>query len=120
LSPFRSRSMSGQQLTWRGPQGSLQPLDAARAATARADIAASAREAGLERLADWLDADSAPVRFLAAAAELSPWLGDTMRRMPQMLDALFDQAPGERLKALEGEIAALGRDAELSEAQLMD
>ncbi|MEZ5810902.1 MAG: bifunctional [glutamine synthetase] adenylyltransferase/[glutamine synthetase]-adenylyl-L-tyrosine phosphorylase [Rhizobiaceae bacterium] len=96
----------------------LAPLDADRAAGERAELAVLAREAGLSRLAALVGSDGPLATFLAAALDLSPYVRDTVRRRPALLEALFDQPLDERLQALHAEIETLWR-AE-NEAAIMD
>ena len=90
------------------PVAMLVPLDAARAAKALSEIAASARDEDCPRLAEMLSSAGPVQDFLAAAFDLSPFLRDLARRRPQMLEALFDQPVADRLDAV---LAGIGKTA---------
>lgn len=101
------------------PAFELRPLDAGHADSVLADIAASASERELPRVAKLLATDSHARSFLAAVFDLSPFLRDLARRRPQMLDALFDGTVAERLDAIVSEIEASWKGDGVSEAELM-
>ncbi len=101
------------------PSLQLTPLDDSHAATVIGDIAASAAESDLPRLAEFLSGDSDARGFLAAVFDLSPFLRDLARRRPRMLDALFDQTVAERLEAIAADIDACWQGEGISEAELM-
>ena len=64
------------------PSLQLRPLDDSHAATVIGDIAASAAESDLPRLAEFLAGDSEARGFLAAVFDLSPFLRDLARQAP--------------------------------------
>ncbi|MET3662605.1 bifunctional [glutamine synthetase] adenylyltransferase/[glutamine synthetase]-adenylyl-L-tyrosine phosphorylase [Aquamicrobium ahrensii] len=101
------------------PAFQLRPLDESHADAVLADIAASASERELPRVAALLGRDGDVRRFLAAVFELSPFLRDLARRRPQMLDALFDQTVAERLDFLGSEIECCWTGEGVSESELM-
>jgi len=101
------------------PAFQLRPLDADHADSVLDDIAASASERELPRVAKLLATDGDARRFLAAVFDLSPFLRDLARRRPQMLDALFDGTVAERLDTIGFEIDASWKGGGVSEAELM-
>jgi len=101
------------------PALELRPVDPDHAREALADVAASAAEHELPRLAGLLAKDGEVQRFLAAVFDLSPFLRDLARRRPQMLAALLDQTVPERLEAIGSEIEACWQGEGVSEAELM-
>ncbi|MCK9552325.1 bifunctional [glutamine synthetase] adenylyltransferase/[glutamine synthetase]-adenylyl-L-tyrosine phosphorylase [Aquamicrobium sp.] len=101
------------------PSLQLRPLDDSHAATVIGDIAASAAESDLPRLAEFLAGDSEARGFLAAVFDLSPFLRDLARRRPRMLDALFEKTVAERLEAIAADIDACWQGEGISEAELM-
>ncbi|MCG8269909.1 bifunctional [glutamine synthetase] adenylyltransferase/[glutamine synthetase]-adenylyl-L-tyrosine phosphorylase [Aquamicrobium sp. NLF2-7] len=101
------------------PSLQLRPLDESHAGAVLGDIAASAAESDLPRLAEFLAHDSDARLFLAAVFDLSPFLRDLARRRPRMLDALFDQTVAERLEAIAADIDASWQGEGISEAELM-
>ncbi len=105
---------------WLGPVRPLQPREDVQAAALRAELAESAADAGLARLAGWLRGESQAAGFLVAAAELLPYLADTFRRHPQLLEDLFTRPLGDCLDAIHGEIEEFARVADLAEGQFMD
>jgi glutamate-ammonia-ligase adenylyltransferase len=101
------------------PELALEPLDPDAAGQELIEIASSAAEADLPRLARFLKKKGAAQRFLAAAFDLSPFLRDLARRRPGMLDALFDQSVAERLDAVVQEIRGLAHAGDVTESGLM-
>ncbi|MFA6156035.1 bifunctional [glutamine synthetase] adenylyltransferase/[glutamine synthetase]-adenylyl-L-tyrosine phosphorylase [Mesorhizobium sp.] len=101
------------------PTASLAPLDENRARLELAEIAAAAREEGLPRLAEFLAGNGAAQDFLAAVFDLSPFLRDTARRRPRILDGLFDMTVEARLKAIGTEIDQVHLTEAISESGLM-
>ena len=97
----------------------LLPLDAGAARAELGDVAETAEENGLARLAAFLSAEGATQDFLGAVFDLSDFLRDCARRRPEMLDRLFDDTVDGRLDALLTEIAASARTENVSEAGLM-
>jgi len=98
---------------------SLAPLDPAAAAEDVADLAAVARETGVDRLAAMLSSDAPLASFLGAAMDLSPFLRDCFRLQPDMLDRLFDEPLAARLADINGAIAGLSSASDISETDLM-
>ncbi len=101
------------------PQARPTPLDASAAASDLADIAALAREEGLDRLAGLLSAKGDLPDFFAAAFDLSDFLRDAARRSPAILDRLFDASVGDRLAAILGEIGAVPAAEGIAEGDVM-
>ena len=105
---------------WFGaPPRELKPLDEAEAKDELGDIAEAAREAGLEALADELAGKGDAVAFLASVFDLSPYLRDSVRRQPAILEALREGRAEARLDAILNEMTALGLDPETTEASIM-
>lgn len=101
------------------PVARLAPLNENRARQELAEIASAAREEGLARLAKLL-ADKGPGQdFLTAVFDLSPFLRDTARRRPQILDGLFEQTVEARLKAIGAAIGQAHLAEVVSESGLM-
>ena len=110
----------GRGGTWFGGQpAELKPLDADAAVEHLADLVAEAREAGLDKLASALTGQGAVSDFLAAVFDLSPYLRDSVRRRPGILDALRETTAARRIETLLAEIAALADDPDMTEARLM-
>ncbi len=105
---------------WFGvPVRRLAPLDLEAAHEEMEDLAETARDHGLDRLALLL-ASASPLRdFLAAAFDLSFFLRDCARRRPENLDRLFDEPVEKRLSAILAEIEALPRFTGVTEQSLM-
>ncbi|WP_027162969.1 bifunctional [glutamine synthetase] adenylyltransferase/[glutamine synthetase]-adenylyl-L-tyrosine phosphorylase [Mesorhizobium sp. WSM1293] len=101
------------------PAARLVPLDEDRARLELAEIASAAREEGLTRLAKFLAGKGEGQDFLAAVFDLSPFLRDTARRRPQILDGLFEQTIEARLKAIGAAIDLAHLAETLSESGLM-
>jgi len=102
-----------------GPVARLLPLDPELARSHLADVAASAKEQGLTRLASILARRGAVQDFLAAVLSLSDFLRDSIRRRPEILEGLLDASIEARLAALEGEVAALAYADDASEKSIM-
>ncbi|RUZ99296.1 bifunctional [glutamine synthetase] adenylyltransferase/[glutamine synthetase]-adenylyl-L-tyrosine phosphorylase, partial [Mesorhizobium sp. M7A.F.Ca.US.001.02.1.1] len=101
------------------PAARLVPLDEDRARLELAEIASAAREEGVTRLAKFLAGKGEGQDFLAAVFDLSPFLRDTARRRPQILDGLFEQTIEARLKAIGAAIDLAHLAETLSESGLM-
>ncbi|RUU68420.1 bifunctional [glutamine synthetase] adenylyltransferase/[glutamine synthetase]-adenylyl-L-tyrosine phosphorylase, partial [Mesorhizobium sp. M7A.T.Ca.TU.009.01.1.2] len=101
------------------PATSLAPLDEDRARLELAEIASAAREEGLTRLAKFLAGKGEGQDFLAAVFDLSPFLRDTARRRPQILDGLFEQTIEARLKVIGAAIDQVHLAEAVSESGLM-
>ncbi len=101
------------------PAVGLAPLDEGRASHELAEIATAAREEGLARLAKFLAGKGESQDFLVAVFDLSPFLRDTARRRPRILDALFDQPVEARLKAIAAAIDKAPLAEAVSESSLM-
>ena len=105
---------------WFGaPVAALQALDPDNAAAELRDLAETADEHGLKRLKKLATAQSPLASFLGAVFDLSPFMRDSARRLPQALDALFDQPLEKHLDALIERIGGLGSTADQTEAALM-
>lgn len=108
------------EVNWFGARPTrLQPLDADAAKAELAELISNADAAGLEALVADLTAGGATVDFLAAVLDLSPFLRDSMRRAPQILDHLRSVDAPARIDAVLEAIEALGRDPDMAEARLM-
>ncbi|TJV08881.1 MAG: bifunctional [glutamine synthetase] adenylyltransferase/[glutamine synthetase]-adenylyl-L-tyrosine phosphorylase, partial [Mesorhizobium sp.] len=70
-------------------------------------------------LAKFLAGEGAVQEFLAAVFDLSPFLRDTVRRRPQILDALFDETVEARLASIGAAIGKAARAEAISENGLM-
>ncbi|MFD2058125.1 bifunctional [glutamine synthetase] adenylyltransferase/[glutamine synthetase]-adenylyl-L-tyrosine phosphorylase [Mesorhizobium calcicola] len=101
------------------PVARLAALDENRARQKLTEIASAAREEGLARLAKFLAGKGPGQDFMAAVFDLSPFLRDTARRRPQILDGLFDQTVEARLKAIGAGIDQAHLAEAVSEANLM-
>ena len=97
----------------------LHALDPEDAAEQARDLADQAREAGAKHLGALLAGEAPLAEFLAAVMDLSPFLRDSLKRQPQILERLFDHTLGERLDEIEGSIGSLAGDGELTETDLM-
>ncbi|MCV0396212.1 MAG: bifunctional [glutamine synthetase] adenylyltransferase/[glutamine synthetase]-adenylyl-L-tyrosine phosphorylase [Rhizobiaceae bacterium] len=97
----------------------LEPLDADDAAEALDDLREQAAEAGCSRLAAVLEAGGAQGDFLAAALDLSHFLRDAARRMPEALERLLDESVDQRLESVREQIGLLAADADMTEGELM-
>ncbi|MDH6230051.1 glutamate-ammonia-ligase adenylyltransferase [Mesorhizobium soli] len=105
---------------WFGsPVPDLVPLDPHRASREIAEIADTAKEAGLKRLSALLNGKSRLAAFLEAVFDLSIFMRDCARRRPEILEALFDHTIDDRLLFIQGEIAAAVRAEDVSEKSLM-
>jgi glutamate-ammonia-ligase adenylyltransferase len=105
---------------WFGGQpAKLRPLDPRAAAQHLADVMTEAEEAGLNDLAAALERGGAVPDFIGAVFDLSPYLRDTVRRRPAILDPLREMTASQRIADLLAEIAALGGEPEMTEARLM-
>lgn len=101
------------------PAARLAPLDESHARQELAEIASAAREEGLARLAKFLAGKGEGQDFLAAVFDLSPFLRDTARRRPRILDGLFGQTVEARLKAIGAAIDRAHLAEAVSESGLM-
>lgn len=101
------------------PAARLEPLDESRARRELSEIASAAHDEDLPRLAKFLAGEGAAQHFLAAVFDLSPFLRDTVRRRPQILDALFDETVETRLTAILAGIDKASRTETVSESSLM-
>ncbi|MCZ8543191.1 bifunctional [glutamine synthetase] adenylyltransferase/[glutamine synthetase]-adenylyl-L-tyrosine phosphorylase [Mesorhizobium qingshengii] len=101
------------------PAARLAPLDESHARQELAEIASASREEGLARLAKFLAGKGEGQDFLAAVFDLSPFLRDTARRRPRILDGLFDQTVEARLKAIGAAIDRAHLAEAVSESGLM-
>ncbi len=97
----------------------LHPLDKAMAADWLADVAAAASDDELPRLADYLAAEGEVQDFFAAIFDLSPFLRDSAKRRPDMLERLFDETVEQRLKRIFSDIRAASTADDVSENGLM-
>jgi glutamate-ammonia-ligase adenylyltransferase len=97
----------------------LTPLNAQDAASDLADIAAEAHGEGLTALADDLSSKGSARDFVAAAINLSPYLRDTVRRQPGILETLRTGASKQRLTEIVTEIRDTGLADDVSEASVM-
>jgi glutamate-ammonia-ligase adenylyltransferase len=97
----------------------LRPLDAKDAASDLADVVAEAREEGLNALADELSSKGFARDFVSAAIDLSPYLRDTVRRQPAILETLRTGRATVRLGEIITEIRAAGLADDASEASIM-
>ncbi len=104
---------------WFGaPVRRLIALDPDRADNELKELSEIANEAGLAGLASLCTSDSPLSAFLAAVLDLSPYLRDTIRRRPAILEALFFTSIEQRLRDLNDEIEAVRSGA--TETELMD
>jgi glutamate-ammonia-ligase adenylyltransferase len=111
---------AAEQISWLlRPVAKLVPLDQRRARRELSEIASTAQEEGLTRLAKFLAGRGAVQDFLAAVFDLSPFLRDTVRRRPEILDALFDGTVEARLIAIGAAIDEAARGEAISESRLM-
>ncbi|MEO5759030.1 MAG: bifunctional [glutamine synthetase] adenylyltransferase/[glutamine synthetase]-adenylyl-L-tyrosine phosphorylase [Mesorhizobium sp.] len=101
------------------PSTQLAPLDEDHARQELAEIADAAKEEGLTRLAKFLGGKGAAQGFLRAVFDLSPFLRDTARRRPQILDGLFEHTVEARLVAIAAGIGKAPRAEAISESGLM-
>ncbi|RWC35359.1 MAG: bifunctional [glutamine synthetase] adenylyltransferase/[glutamine synthetase]-adenylyl-L-tyrosine phosphorylase [Mesorhizobium sp.] len=111
---------AAEQTNWLlKPAAKLVPLDRNRARRELSEIASAAQEDGLTRLAKFLAGKSASQEFLAAVFDLSPFLRGTVRRRPQILDALFDETVETRLASIGAAIDKAVQAEGISENSLM-
>ncbi|QPC87232.1 bifunctional [glutamine synthetase] adenylyltransferase/[glutamine synthetase]-adenylyl-L-tyrosine phosphorylase [Mesorhizobium sp. NBSH29] len=101
------------------PLRALSPLDADNAAAELADFSDTAAEADLSRLSDWARQESVSAQTLAAIFDLSPFMRDSARRHPEMLDRLFDAGIQDRLEAVLVAITASAAEPGITETGLM-
>lgn len=101
------------------PARKLIALDADEARRELADLAETAGEEGLKRLASALEAEGPVPDALGPVLQLSDFMRDSAKRYPQALDGLFDHDVASRLAAIDAEIAGLNRSDDLTEAGLM-
>ncbi|MER9247308.1 bifunctional [glutamine synthetase] adenylyltransferase/[glutamine synthetase]-adenylyl-L-tyrosine phosphorylase [Mesorhizobium sp. M0184] len=101
------------------PAIKLVPLDASRARQELSEIADAARQKELPRLAKFLAGKGVVQDFLAAVFDLSPFLRDTARRRPRILDALFDGSVEARLSSIGAAVDKAARVQAVSESSLM-
>lgn len=101
------------------PKLALLPLDKGRARRELLEVAAAAGEEDLSRLVEFLSGKGRQQDLLAAIFDLSPFLRDTARRRPAILDALFDQTIEARLRAIGEAIGLAGRAEAVTETGLM-
>ncbi|APH71537.1 bifunctional [glutamine synthetase] adenylyltransferase/[glutamine synthetase]-adenylyl-L-tyrosine phosphorylase [Aquibium oceanicum] len=97
----------------------LSTLDPGQAREELDEIAEAAGECDATRLADLARGEGKLAGFLGAAATLSTYLRDAMRRDPMMLERLFDEPWDARVEAIISDIGALGRGDEMTEKSLM-
>lgn len=115
-----SEAGAGKGANWfGGAPAKLKPLDADAAAEHLADVVAEAREADLKDLATALTRRGEVADFLAAVFDLSPYLRDSLRRRPGILDTLRNAPAARRIDNVLEDIAALAIDPEMTEARLM-
>jgi glutamate-ammonia-ligase adenylyltransferase len=111
---------AAEQTNWLlKPAAKLVPLDQNHARRELSEIASAAQEEGLPRLAKFLAGKDAVQDLLAAVFDLSPFLRDTVRRRPQILDALFDETVETRLITIGAAIDKAARAEAMSESSLM-
>ncbi|WP_446720917.1 bifunctional [glutamine synthetase] adenylyltransferase/[glutamine synthetase]-adenylyl-L-tyrosine phosphorylase [Mesorhizobium sp. 131-2-1] len=101
------------------PKLALLPLDKGRARRELSEVAAAAGEEDLSRLVEFLSGRGQQQDLLAAIFDLSPFLRDTARRRPAILDALFEQTIEARLRAIGEAIGLAGRAEAVTETGLM-
>ena len=101
------------------PVARLAPLNESRARRELSEIASAAQEEDLPRLAKFLAGKGDAQHFLAAVFDLSPFLRDTVRRRPKILDALFEETVEARLTAILAGIDGAPRAVAVSESSLM-
>lgn len=105
---------------WFGkPALALKSLDKAEAASDLADIIEDVRDAGFEPLAGELSGKGEARDFVAAAIDLSPYLRDAIRRQPSILETLRTGTAESRIRDIIGEMRALGRAEDATEASVM-
>ncbi|MGB6120194.1 MAG: bifunctional [glutamine synthetase] adenylyltransferase/[glutamine synthetase]-adenylyl-L-tyrosine phosphorylase [Mesorhizobium sp.] len=114
-----SQSSQSPSVWFGGKQAHLKPLDAAEAASELTEIAEAATEAGLDELARELKRKGDVTQLLGAVFNLSPYLRDTVRRQPQVLEALRAGRAGERLDEILEEMTGLPFADDASEANIM-
>ncbi|MBD0415883.1 bifunctional [glutamine synthetase] adenylyltransferase/[glutamine synthetase]-adenylyl-L-tyrosine phosphorylase [Oryzicola mucosus] len=101
------------------PVLALKPLDAAEADGNLKDLAQTASEAGLDRVAALLAGGGAEKDFLAAVFDLSSFLHDAARRRPEFLDVLFDSTVEQRLEEILKAVAATPQRESATENTMM-
>ncbi len=101
------------------PAAKLVALDDRRARRQLSEIASAAREEDLSRLVKFLCGKGVVQDFLAAVFDLSPFLRDTVRRRPRILDTLFEQTVEARLMSIGADIDNAPRADSVSETSLM-
>ncbi|WP_082653332.1 bifunctional [glutamine synthetase] adenylyltransferase/[glutamine synthetase]-adenylyl-L-tyrosine phosphorylase [Aureimonas sp. AU22] len=102
-----------------GGTATLHPYDDQEFAKRRQELAARARDAGMDRLAGWLETEGcSDAGRLIAAFSLSPHLATVAERSPSWIDRLFDEDAGERVRSIIDELGQ-GIPADVSEASEM-
>ncbi|HEU4985751.1 MAG TPA: bifunctional [glutamine synthetase] adenylyltransferase/[glutamine synthetase]-adenylyl-L-tyrosine phosphorylase [Rhizobiaceae bacterium] len=105
---------------WFGkPARALRPMQGEAAREELDEIAESAAEAELPRVAKLLRNQNPLADFLAAVFDLSSFMRDHARRNPAALDPLFDKPLEDRLTALIAEIDACAFSEGISESAIM-
>ncbi len=116
----RARRKRGEREEWSLEIArELLPLDTDMAQSALDDLVEAAEENGLERLVNLARAGGPAAGFLAAVSDLSPYLRDTMRRRPDILDRLFDTDWRQRIADIAEEMKACAMAGDASEASVM-
>jgi glutamate-ammonia-ligase adenylyltransferase len=114
------RKAKAKAIEWfGGPARVLVPLDRAEIARELVELADTAKDMGLPRLATLLEGEGPLQDFLGAAFNLSFFLRDCARRRPEMLDRLFDETTDQRLASIIKIIGAAPFAENISEAGLM-
>ncbi|TIS32508.1 MAG: bifunctional [glutamine synthetase] adenylyltransferase/[glutamine synthetase]-adenylyl-L-tyrosine phosphorylase, partial [Mesorhizobium sp.] len=101
------------------PTLALRPLGGDHARRELSEIADAAEQDGHPRLAAFLAGQGALQELLAAIFDLSPFLRDTARRRPAILDKLFDQTIEARLNEIGEAVDRAARADNVSESSLM-
>src|SRR5690606_14106284 len=105
---------------WFGaPVRELRPLDPVRAREELNDLASLAAQRNCARLASLLAGETALADFLGGIFDLSPYLRDCARNMPESLEKLFDEPLEVRLLYLQEAIRAVAFGPDASEASIM-
>ncbi|RWF86373.1 MAG: bifunctional [glutamine synthetase] adenylyltransferase/[glutamine synthetase]-adenylyl-L-tyrosine phosphorylase, partial [Mesorhizobium sp.] len=100
------------------PTLALRPLGGDHARRELSEIADAAEQDGLPRLAAFLAGQGALQELLAAIFDLSPFLRDTARRRPAILDKLFGQTIEARLNEIGEAVDRAARAENVSESSL--
>lgn len=97
----------------------LLPLDDTEARRWFGELSANLRSEGFGAAADALESSKELAAFFAAVVDLSPFIRDTLRRRPQIIDDMSRLGANAVIEAAIASIEALPSSEDISEAALM-